>query len=239
MPNRVIRDGLLDSEKILKLSAEEERFYVRLLLIVDDYGRFEARSVYLKSKCFPVNEKIKSEHVKKWLKKLLDEKLILIYSVEGKDYLEIVEFNQRLRQKKEKYPGPELADDSNVLTLDRHTSRTLSESNPIRKETETEKKPKQNPENEIKEIYAAYPSRCPIKNSSTGKYSKNKDQILNLLKSVSFDEIIEIQKLYVKDCTENKTYMKNYSTFLNNFPSKDSFSKTELEDEYKDFKRAY
>lgn len=79
----------------------------------------------------------------------------------------------------------------------------------------------------IKTIFKNYPTRCFLKGSSTGKNKKNKIQIKNLLKEMSFDEIMEIQKLYVGDCIENKTYLKNYSTLLNNFPEKSSFEKIE------------
>lgn len=73
-------------------------------------------------------------------------------------------------------------------------------------------------EKEINEIYSLYPSNCPVKNSSTGKSLKNKDKIKSLLTSKSKDEIISIITRYTKECKENKIYMKNFSTFLNNLP---------------------
>ena len=68
------------------------------------------------------------------------------------------------------------------------------------------------------DIYELYPSKCPIKNSSTGKCSKDKIRILTLLKTKSKDEIMSIIKIYVNECTTSKTYIKNFSTFLNNIP---------------------
>ena len=50
MPNRIIREGHLDSERVDQLSEQAENFYSRLRLVVDDYGRFEysPRPFYLK-----------------------------------------------------------------------------------------------------------------------------------------------------------------------------------------------
>lgn len=76
----------------------------------------------------------------------------------------------------------------------------------------------------IEVIYKSYPTRCPIKKSSTGKNSKNKNQIRKLLGEKSFDDIVKIQELYIRDCSDSKTYLKNYTTFLNQFPDVDSFS---------------
>jgi len=71
---------------------------------------------------------------------------------------------------------------------------------------------------EIDEIYNLYPSKCPIKNSSTGKSLKDKDKIKTLIKSKSKDELISTIEKYILECSKNKIYMKNFSTFLNNLP---------------------
>lgn len=71
-------------------------------------------------------------------------------------------------------------------------------------------------EEEINNIYNIYPSKCPISSRSSGKSSKDKEKIGRLLKKgIMLKPIIE---RYVKECTETKTYIKNFSTFLNNVP---------------------
>ena len=67
-------------------------------------------------------------------------------------------------------------------------------------------------------IYDAYPSKCPVKGSNTGKCEKNKAQIEKLLQIHSETNLIKTIQSYVADCKQSNTYIKNYSTFLNNLP---------------------
>lgn len=75
-------------------------------------------------------------------------------------------------------------------------------------------------------IYNSYPSRCVVKGSSTGKTSKNKDKIKSLLKTIPADKLLSTITWYVNECKSTNTYMKNFSTFLNNLPdvSEDSLT---------------
>ena len=56
MPNRILREGILDSDRVNKLSWGAEVFYRRLMSVVDDFGRFDARIDLLKSKLYPLNK---------------------------------------------------------------------------------------------------------------------------------------------------------------------------------------
>lgn len=67
-------------------------------------------------------------------------------------------------------------------------------------------------------IYSLYPSKCLVKNTSTGKSLKDKDKIKSLLKTKSFEELKSIIEKYKIECVASKIYMKNFSTFLNNIP---------------------
>ena len=69
----------------------------------------------------------------------------------------------------------------------------------------------------INNIYKSYPSKCPVSKRPTGKCSKNKKQIEALLKK-GIDNLEYIINRYIKECTENKIWIKNFSTFLNNLP---------------------
>lgn len=73
-------------------------------------------------------------------------------------------------------------------------------------------------ENEIKEIYKHYPSKCPVNNSSTGKTSSNKSKIKQLLKNHSKKYLIDLIDWYVQDCKKSNRFIKNFGTFLNNLP---------------------
>lgn len=86
-----------------------------------------------------------------------------------------------------------------------------------------------NDENEkIEEIYSLYPARCKNRNASTGKTSKDKKKIEKLIKEKGFENVKRTIEIYLSDCEQSKTYLKNFSVFLNNFPD------IEIKDEKKD-----
>lgn len=103
MPNRVLRDWT-DSETIHKLSVEAERFFTRLIMKADDYGRYISDTKLLRAFLFPLHEKMKEDRLSSWLKECVDADLIFCYEVNGKKYLEIKMFNQTLKIRRSKYP---------------------------------------------------------------------------------------------------------------------------------------
>ena len=139
MPNRIVREGFLDSETVDRLSIEAERFYFRLLLVADDYGRFDGRLQILLVRLFPLKPQITIKNIEDWLKECTDSELVYLYSVKNKEYLQIKKYNQRLRAKKSRYPEP---DDSHVTGTcqsdDGHMTSTLSESEYEKKRNESE-----------------------------------------------------------------------------------------------------
>ena len=56
MPTRYLKAGIRDSETIDRLSSAAEVLYYRLLVTVDDFGRYDARPAMLKAACFPIKE---------------------------------------------------------------------------------------------------------------------------------------------------------------------------------------
>lgn len=87
--------------------------------------------------------------------------------------------------------------------------------NTIMSESEN-KKPNYNPEIDI--IYSKYPSECYVKSTSTGKTLKNKEKIRSIIKDKGFEWLFERVESYLVSCKQNKVYLKNFSTFLNNIP---------------------
>ena len=110
MPNRVIREGLLDSDKFNALNEKEQMFFVRIMLVADDYGCLDGRTEIIKSRCFPLSD-IRLSDVGHMTDKLVSVGLIIRYVVQGKHYLFIPNFNQRLRIKRRKFPEPPGASD--------------------------------------------------------------------------------------------------------------------------------
>ena len=135
MPNRVIREGFLDSDKINSLSEKEQNFFIRIMLLVDDFGKFDARPNLLSSRCYPVSDTRQTD-VSKMLTKLKEVGLIIIYTVSQKQYLQVLSFNQRTRIMKSKYPDP--VDDSHLSD----TCLTDDGLNPIQSKPKPKPKPK-------------------------------------------------------------------------------------------------
>lgn len=69
----------------------------------------------------------------------------------------------------------------------------------------------------VDKIYGMYPSKCTVRNVSTGKCRKDKERIIKLMKTYSMEEIEMVVKHEV-DSKLGKHPLKNFSTFLNNFP---------------------
>jgi hypothetical protein len=137
MPNRVLRDWTI-SKKIEMLDSNAERFFTRLIMKVDDFGCFYADPRLLKANLFPLlMDKIREADISRWMAECQKAGLIVLYVSAEKQYLQILDFKQTLRQKKPKYPAPEDA------------TQTLSTCLAIAK-PETETKQKQETETKVK-----------------------------------------------------------------------------------------
>lgn len=107
MPNRILRDGILESQRVNLLSDEEEVFYRRLMSIVDDYGCYEARPALLRARLYPLKLDSKSEaRVAEMLNALAAAKLIFPYVVQGKPILQLLDFNQQTRSSRKHPQAP-------------------------------------------------------------------------------------------------------------------------------------
>jgi len=107
VPNRLLRDGLLDSDRVNALSAEGERLFTRLLLVADDFGRFDGRVTVIRARCFPVKRDLTDGDVGRWLEEIARQKeLVVFYRVGGKPYVEVVNHRFRTRAMRSKYPAP-------------------------------------------------------------------------------------------------------------------------------------
>lgn len=105
MANRVVREGILDSERVNKLSWAGEVFYRRLMSMADDYGRGDGRISIIRSKLYPLKwETVTEANILEWIQECIAAGLLNLYSVGEKPYFEIIDFNQTLRIKKSRYP---------------------------------------------------------------------------------------------------------------------------------------
>lgn len=109
MPDRIIKESSCTSDTLNALSDFEERFWWRLTVNCDDYGRFDARPAVLKSRLFPLADGKTHKDMSKALAALASVGLVEVYEVDGKPFLQVVKWDkhQRIRAKRSKYPSPD------------------------------------------------------------------------------------------------------------------------------------
>lgn len=114
MPNRIIRDGWVESEAINRLSKEAEIFFLRLCLRADDYGRYNASPKLLSSGLYPLKDDFTTKQASLCLKECQAAGLTLNYEDDGKAFVVILKFQQRFRAKHSKFPEPPKSLNDNV-----------------------------------------------------------------------------------------------------------------------------
>lgn len=108
MPNRMLRDWT-QSDKVNMLSVHAERFFVRLIMKVDDYGCFYADLRLVKANLFPLLiDNIREADLSRWMAECQKAGLIVLYESNQKKYLQIIDFKQRLDRAKSKFPLPDV-----------------------------------------------------------------------------------------------------------------------------------
>jgi len=113
MPNRIVRESILTSRAVNRLSAEGEVFYRRLMSIVDDYGRHEADIDILRAKLFPLQlERYSADKCAQLLAEVSrvvttdGEPLVSVYEASGRKFLQVNNFGQRTRASSKCPPPP-------------------------------------------------------------------------------------------------------------------------------------
>ena len=104
MPNRLIRDGFLDSSKVDSLSAEAERFFFRLLIACDDAGRMDGRLVMLRSKLLPLRPDTALDRIAEWLDECHRVGLVTPYECDGTPYIQVMRTQRYGKMATSKYP---------------------------------------------------------------------------------------------------------------------------------------
>lgn len=114
------------------------------------------------------------------------------------------------------------------LTL-RSETDLLAEAEAFASENKPVKKKRSEPTAEeaaiIDALYDLYPTKTwrDNKEVSTGKNAKDKTRLLQLIRKRPVAEVEAIIKAYVEE--RQGSYLKNFSTFLNNFPDGEAFFK--------------
>lgn len=94
----------------------------------DDFGNYTANIKLLKAALFPLKD-YSDALIDEWIRECVEAKIVLKYTIEGKDYINIPNFGQRLRAMKSQYPDIRQSNDGQM------TADCLPETN--RNEVET------------------------------------------------------------------------------------------------------
>lgn len=107
MPNRIVRESILTSDKVDSLDAAAEVFYRRLMSKVDDHGLYDARPCVLRASLFPLRlDKVREADCSRWMAACQKAGLIALYSHGGKPYLKLLN-TQWAARSEPKYPQPQ------------------------------------------------------------------------------------------------------------------------------------
>jgi hypothetical protein len=104
MPNRVIRESMLDSERYWSVPIEARELYRHVQLLADDLGCVSLAPVMIRRRCF--NATPQQSAIEKLIELLSDADLIRVYSVNGARFAFIPRFGQRLRRMYLRHPKP-------------------------------------------------------------------------------------------------------------------------------------
>jgi len=103
MPNRLIREGFLDSEAVNSLDHFTECIFHRLLIVSDDAGRFDGRTAIIAARCYPLKS-IPGKDVGEQLVMLEEAGLLILYECHGKPFLQITKWQKCGKAITSKFP---------------------------------------------------------------------------------------------------------------------------------------
>lgn len=106
MPQRFLKPGITTSKKWDSCSWVAQSFYIRLLTLVDDFGRYEADAALLRSMAFPLREDIRTSQVQKLMHELQANQLADFYTnLDGKVYIQLTNWTETPRSNRSRYPA--------------------------------------------------------------------------------------------------------------------------------------
>jgi len=105
MPTRYLKPGIRDSEAIDSLTPDAEVLFYRLLVTVDDFGRYDGRPAMIKAACYPIKDKHTTKDVKSWVTELSNNGLVVVYESENKPFIQLLKWDNKPRASSSKYPS--------------------------------------------------------------------------------------------------------------------------------------
>ncbi len=131
MPDRIVRDELLQSERWMDLPSDTHRLvYVSLVLMSDDYGNIEGGGRRLFRKLSTFTQLKNEADIAKTLSDLQDAGMVLRYEVESREFWHLTRFKNSRQYWVRKCPqSPYDGDVTNELKQRLRKKRVTRESN--------------------------------------------------------------------------------------------------------------
>lgn len=214
MPNRIIKESICRSDSIDSLSWFEEVLFYRLIVVCDDFGRFDGRPAVVKGSCFPLKDDVTKKQIADALEKLSTAGLVRGYEVRGKSFLQLTawEVHQQIRAKNSKYPAPD--ETCNQLISDDCNSPRNRESIYEKRESINENARAIGSVCHFEEFLSAYPKDCNRYLTETAYID------LLLTGNVTEDELVQCARNYAEAMRikeREDDYIKNAENFLKEF----------------------
>jgi hypothetical protein len=106
MPTRILREGILTSDRVDQLDWPAEVFYRRLMSKVDDHGLYDARPSMLRATLYPLRvDRVREADISRWMATCQKAGLIVLYEAGGKSFLKML-YTRWEKRGAAKYPQP-------------------------------------------------------------------------------------------------------------------------------------
>lgn len=97
MPKRFLKPGITTSEAWNACDFDTQSFYIRIITLVDDYGRYDGRPPILKAHAFPLNDRVTLPKIEKMSRELVENDLATFYKAGNKTVLQLQRWEERVR----------------------------------------------------------------------------------------------------------------------------------------------
>lgn len=108
MPQRFLRPGITTSLRFNSVPWMAQSLYMRLVTLVDDFGRYDAEPRLICSHAFPLGDPegqaIPVTMIERLCRSLSEHDLVIFYIKDGKKYLQIARWNEKPRADQSKFP---------------------------------------------------------------------------------------------------------------------------------------
>lgn len=224
MPQRLLKPTIRQSERWNQLPWFEQSLYIRLITLVDDYGRYEAHPMLLRNEAFPYGDPdgndVPVERVEAALETLScgnsPEGMLNLYISDGKKYLQLLRWKERVRSES-KYP--EMGDDdAENYIISKEAEEMTAECGQMSAccEQMTASPPSPQPTPSPQPSVLQEKINKWFRRRESTKWSDKEKKLLKVVEKLETppDEIEILEKLYMSNNQYNR---RNVETLLNNW----------------------